>query len=152
MKHHIQDTSLEAFDAFKPKAKDMGRRIVSYLESCGAEGATDEEMDIAFDTVATRSNRPTRNALTKRKVLVNSGKRRKTRSGRQAIVWVLQQYAEGEVLAHNSERAALLKKARRKLKEMTDDELEVFAGEGREEDSDFLDDGDLFSLFGEDSL
>jgi hypothetical protein len=145
MKHRIQDTSLEAFDAFKPKAKDMGRRIVSYLESCGAEGATDEEMDIAFDTVATRSNRPTRNALTKRKVLANSGNRRKTRSGREAIVWVLQQYVEGDPADHASERADLLKKARHKLKGMTDDELGVFVGEGGG-DSELL---DVFSLFGE---
>ena len=93
----VQSTSLEAYEASKPRVSEMEARIVAYLQDRGSEGATDEEMDIAFGTEATRSNRPTRNALTKRGQVVNTGTKRKTKSGRRAIVWALQQYAEPSV-------------------------------------------------------
>lgn len=144
----IQKTSRDAFDASKSKTKQMEHRILHHLEGCGEGGATDEEMDIAFGTEKTRSNRPTRHALTKRGRIVKSGRTRKTQSGRAAIVWILKEHAGWDTDA-GTRRDELLKLARRKIKEMSDEELEAFVGEKREESSsDFLDDGDLFALFG----
>lgn len=92
----MQDTSLEAYaEATKePKKGEWLEKILKFLEERGIEGATDEEMDISFGTGASRTNRPHRLSLVKQGSVVNSGKRRPTRSGRSAIVWVVSAHGE----------------------------------------------------------
>lgn len=139
----IQKTSRDAYGSSKSKTKQMEHRILCHLKECGDAGSTDEEMDISFGTEKTRSNRPTRNALTKRGRIVKSGKTRKTQSGRAAIVWVLDEYASPDAET-STERDDLLKLARRKIKAMSDDDLREFV----ESSEDPPDSEDFFDLFG----
>jgi len=84
-----KDTSREAWKKSAQRASGMQSKILAFLGDKGALGGTDEEMDIAFDTASTRSNRPTRLALVEEGMVRDSGERRLTASLSQAIVWEL---------------------------------------------------------------
>lgn len=84
-----KETSREAYRSASDKVSGMQQRILTYLEAQGSTGGTDEEMDTAFNTEATRSNRPTRLMLVEAGLVRDSGDRRLTHSGSKAIVWVL---------------------------------------------------------------
>ena len=84
-----KDTSREAWKKSAQRASGMQSKILVFLGDKGAFGGTDEEMDIAFDTATTRSNRPTRLALVEEGMVRDSGGRRMTASLSKAIVWEL---------------------------------------------------------------
>jgi hypothetical protein len=79
-------TSRAAWETAKTKGAEMKRRIIDHLENRPG-GATDEEIGDALNTAETRSNRPARLELRNEGYIRDTGTRRKTVSGSQAIVW-----------------------------------------------------------------
>jgi hypothetical protein len=63
--------------------------VLEFLRGAGAHGATDDEMQVALG-MNPSTQRPRRIELAAMGLVTESGARRKTRSGRQAAVWVAQ--------------------------------------------------------------
>jgi hypothetical protein len=78
-------TSREAADAIKPDA---------YLRGRGEDGATDEEMQDALG-MGGSTQRPRRRELELAETVRNSGRTRRTKSGRNAVVWIASQTQKG---------------------------------------------------------
>lgn len=83
-------TSRAAAEAIKPKIGPLHVQILDYLED--VRGATDEEMQAGLD-MAANTQRPRRRELQNMGLIVDSGRTRATRSGRQAVVWTLARLA-----------------------------------------------------------
>lgn len=85
--HNGTQTSREAAQSIEHTITDSEMVILRHLRSLGQDGATDDEMERALgmphQTVSAR-----RNGLASRDMVLDSGERRLTRSGRRAIVWV----------------------------------------------------------------
>jgi len=81
------DTSREAAERVAPLAHTMRGQVLAYLRRCGADGATDEEMQIRMPIPA-NTQRPRRIELVAEGFVKASGKTRTTRSGDCAVVWV----------------------------------------------------------------
>lgn len=79
-------TSRAAAEAIKPCTGALHIQILDYLEDM--RGATDEEMQAGLD-MAANTQRPRRRELQQAGLIVDSGRTRATRSGRQAVVWTL---------------------------------------------------------------
>ena len=79
-------TSLAAAESIKPRVGPMHRLVLEHLSFFA--GATDEELQGDLDMLA-NTQRPRRRELQLWGLIVDSGKTRATRSGRQAVVWVL---------------------------------------------------------------
>lgn len=80
------ETKIEAYEAIKPSAATMRQKVIDFIEEHGA--STDEE--ISNGVPMHRSTvTPRRNELMHLGVIVDSGERRKTATGRKAIVWKL---------------------------------------------------------------
>jgi hypothetical protein len=87
-RHHTQRTSLEARDSItKPTADTMRAQVYEVIHGRGSDGATDEEIQIVL-SINPSTERPRRGELVTGNAVVDSGRRRPTRSGRNAIVWV----------------------------------------------------------------
>jgi len=69
-------------------------RVLAFVRSCGPMGATDCEIELALNMLHQNAS-ARRNGLVKKRALCDSGTKRKTKTGRQATVWVL---GEGEAL------------------------------------------------------
>jgi hypothetical protein len=81
-------TSNEAADALGAATLNaMQRSLVEYLRTCGAFGATDEEMQLALG-MNPNTQRPRRRELEDAGLIVRDGTR-KTKSRRNADVWRL---------------------------------------------------------------
>ena len=80
-------TSIEAAARIEPHMNAMHIRILAYLRDCVA-GATDDEIQVALD-MNPSTERPRRIELAARGKIKASGETRKTRSGRNAVVWVI---------------------------------------------------------------
>ena len=79
-------TSAAAADSLGPKTLNaMQVRVLRFLQTCGAFGATDEEMQLAL-RMNPSTQRPRRGELARRGFVVACGTRR-TASGRVARVW-----------------------------------------------------------------
>lgn len=79
-------TSAQAADSLGPATLNaMQRRVYEFLRTCGAFGATDEEMQLALG-MNPSTQRPRRIELVRRGLVVEDGTRR-TASGRNASVW-----------------------------------------------------------------
>ena len=79
-------TSAQAADSLGPATLNaMQRRVYEFLRTCGAFGATDEEMQLALG-MNPSTQRPRRIELVRRGLVVEAGTR-KTVSGRMAVVW-----------------------------------------------------------------
>jgi hypothetical protein len=81
-------TSREAADEQIPIAGGDERRVFAYLAECGERGATDEEMQRGL-TMNPSTQRPRRVNLMRKQLVADSGRVRRTRSGRNAVVWVV---------------------------------------------------------------
>ena len=79
-------TSHDAAKAIKPVAKTQKRKVLDYIAS-RPDGATDEEIQIGLD-IGPNSERPRRVELFEDGRIRDSGRKRKTKSGRAAVVWV----------------------------------------------------------------
>jgi hypothetical protein len=79
-------TSAAAADSLGPKTLNaLQAKVLRFLETCGAFGATDEEMQLALG-MNPSTQRPRRIELARRGLVVTCGVR-KTSSGRNADVW-----------------------------------------------------------------
>ena len=83
----MQATTLEAFHTSRELAKSTRGLIIRYLGAREAVGATDQEMQDALD-IGPQSQTPARRKLAQDHLVADSGKKRLTRSGRKAIVWI----------------------------------------------------------------
>jgi len=83
-RHDHPDTSHAAAASVSGK----NRQRVFLVVQARVLGATDEEIQVATG-INPNSQRPRRVELVDRGYIKDSGRRRKTRSGRSAIVWVL---------------------------------------------------------------
>lgn len=82
------DTSQDAADKIEGTVvTTLQQKLLIYLQILGADGATDEEMQ---DKLKMRPNtqRPRRRELQLNGLVIDSGERRKTNSGRKAVVWI----------------------------------------------------------------
>lgn len=85
--HSDEETSREAAEEARKHAAKKRARVRAFIEQCGERGATDDEIETALGY-------PHQTASARRRELVllglvrDSGRRRSTRNGRQAHVWV----------------------------------------------------------------
>ena len=87
------DTSKAAAVAAEGGKKLTNReRVLQYVRSTGAEGATDDEISKAT-MLLRQSICPARKVLMERGHLVDSGKRRVMSTGHPGAVWVAKEYA-----------------------------------------------------------
>ena len=84
-------TSRAAAISIAETAESLRAEVYRYIARCGAYGATDEETQTALHMVG-NTERPRRIELFDAGIVADSGARRPTRSGRQAVVWVLWKY------------------------------------------------------------
>lgn len=81
------ETSRRAAERIAPLAHTMRGQVLSYLKACGADGATDEEMQLRMPMPA-NTQRPRRIELVADGFVQSNGQTRATRSGDHALVWV----------------------------------------------------------------
>jgi predicted ArsR family transcriptional regulator len=84
---HHSPTSCAAAEAIVPHLNKLQARVLDYLRGCGERGATDEELVEAL-RLSPSTARPRRIELVKAGLVRDSGRTRKTNSGREATVWV----------------------------------------------------------------
>lgn len=74
--------------------KDLCARVLAFIVEQGPHGATDDEGEAALG-IKCQTYTPRRGELVALRLVVDSGRRRKTASNRPATVWVLSEFAEG---------------------------------------------------------
>jgi hypothetical protein len=81
------DTSRSAAEAIADVAHTFKAKVLDAIQKAGLHGMTDEECarQLLLDP---NTQRPRRVKLVEEKLVVDSGQRRKTLGGRNAIVWV----------------------------------------------------------------
>lgn len=85
----VQGTSLEAWDSVQGEpVRSVRERVWRLLQVAADYGRTDDEMERATG-LRHQTLSAARRGLSKDGLIVDSGRRRKTRSGRNAIVWVI---------------------------------------------------------------
>lgn len=84
--HHHPNTSVQAAQSVRISAGSGRRLVFDYVVECGWYGATDEEIQTNTGLEGS-TERPRRGELVTGGYLMDSGKRRKTHSGHNAIVW-----------------------------------------------------------------
>lgn len=89
---NFRPTSQIAAEQIKPCAGTLRARVLSFIESTGQAGATDIEIQDAL-SMEGNTERPRRGELLKIGLIRDSGRTRKTRSGRAAVVWEVTQLA-----------------------------------------------------------
>ena len=85
--HSGTDTSREAAERMVPGASVQAARVFQFISKCGREGATDHEVQTELGMTGD-SERPRRWSLQRAGLIRDSGQRRKSPAGRQAIVWI----------------------------------------------------------------
>lgn len=83
----LVDTSVDAAEAIRPTAETLRNMVLSLIVCRGDYGATDDEIQAALSLTG-NTQRPRRWELCRMNTIKDSGIRRKTSSGRNAIVWV----------------------------------------------------------------
>ena len=81
------ETSKAAAISIEPNAWTMRGMILGFLRATSTNGATDDEIQ-TFMRINPSTQRPRRIELCEAGLVRNSGQTRKTRSGRQAVVWI----------------------------------------------------------------
>ena len=81
------ETSRAASLAIRPDASRLRQAVYAFLKGRGSAGATDVEIQQSLQLTGD-TQRPRRWELQRAGLVIDSGERRKTPSGREAIVWV----------------------------------------------------------------
>lgn len=81
------ETRAAAAEAIRPTAHTLRAEVLRFLEGLGFVGATDEEMQVALN-MNPSTQRPRRIELVEEGWVRDSGATRRTKSGRNAVVWV----------------------------------------------------------------
>jgi hypothetical protein len=85
--HNGTVTSIAAANSIRHIAGGDAERCFNYIKKHGAVGATDDELEVALNLKHQTASARRRGLVLEDRV-ENSGQQRKTRSGRNAIVWV----------------------------------------------------------------
>ncbi|MBX3404147.1 MAG: hypothetical protein KF699_12115 [Phycisphaeraceae bacterium] len=85
-------TSGVAADRIAVHAKDLRARVLAFIVGQGPHGATDDEGEAALG-IKCQTYTPRRGELVALGLVVDSGRRRNTVSGRPAAVWVTPNHA-----------------------------------------------------------
>jgi hypothetical protein len=85
--HNGTDTSHAAAERITPVAISQAARVFHFIAQCGDEGATDHEVQSELGLTGD-SERPRRCSLHRAGLIRDSRQRRKSPTGRQAIVWI----------------------------------------------------------------
>ena len=80
------DTSKAAADSMQPHLGNLEARVLSVIRS-GPDGRTDDEVEVITE-LSHQSASARRRGLVLKGLVKDSGTRRKTRSGRTAVVWI----------------------------------------------------------------
>lgn len=84
------DTSIDAAIAIELSSDRLRERVFKYIHKCGTYGATDDEVQVALN-MNPSTQRPRRIELLNQGRVYRTNMKRKTRSGRGAVVWVTEQ-------------------------------------------------------------
>jgi hypothetical protein len=82
------ETSQRAAESIQPSADSLRGIVFAFLRGRGEEGATDEEIQTGL-AMNPSTQRPRRGELLKAGLIEATERTRKTRSGRNAIVWIV---------------------------------------------------------------
>ena len=89
----MRDTSIEAYLSVQPTLPLLDSIVFRQIAAAGQDGITCDGVENVLDkrhqSVSSAVNR-----LMKKELIKDSGKRRVTRSGRKAIVWVVNDEAQ----------------------------------------------------------
>lgn len=86
--HRGIDTSVFAADAIAPGLGRLQRTVLHAVHSAGSSGATTEEL-AAILNIDRGSVQPRTSELRSKRLIADSGLRRRNANGKRAIVWVL---------------------------------------------------------------
>lgn len=89
--HSEPTTSREAAKSIAPTAAALRDKVLAYLRSRGAYGATDEETQESLQMPG-NTQRPRRSELVEERLVRDSEKTRTSKSGRAAKVWVASEF------------------------------------------------------------
>lgn len=81
------ETSVAAAESIRPDANRLRAVVLDAIRRAGADGLTDEE-GIAATGLSPSTYRPRRVECVQAGKVIDSGKTRKTASGRNAVVWI----------------------------------------------------------------
>lgn len=85
--HNAPDTSEQAARAADLPAINLRALVLEHIKKCGDRGATDQEIQDSL-SIRPQTQTPRRWELERLGLIRNSGITRKTKSGRNAVVWV----------------------------------------------------------------
>lgn len=91
------ETSREAAEAIIPKVGTLRHQVYTFIESQGTSGATDDEIQLGLGMNG-NTVRPRRGELAQKRLIVLSGEKRKTKSGRNAVVWVVSDLTQRDLI------------------------------------------------------
>jgi len=80
-------TSIDAAVSMESSAPTLREKVLEFIRHMDAHGATDEEMQEALE-LNPSTQRPRRRELVQRGLVEPSSRKRPTRSGRSATVWI----------------------------------------------------------------
>lgn len=85
--HRGVETSVQAADAIAPNARSLQAKVLAAIRQAGGSGLTTNECcdRLGFDR---DSIQPRTSELRAKRLIVDSGQRRRNASGKRAIVWV----------------------------------------------------------------
>lgn len=89
--HNQEETSRAAAESIDPHKGTLQWEVLRYIRKMGRYGATADEGAHALD-LDSNTYTPRRRELAIMGFIIKSGEKRKTRSGRQAFVWVAHEY------------------------------------------------------------
>jgi hypothetical protein len=81
------ETSLEAAEGARKRINRLQQEVLGFVAAAGPEGATDDEMQIGL-RMNPSTQRPRRVELVQKGFIMDSERRRPTRTGRRAVVWI----------------------------------------------------------------
>jgi len=120
-----ETTSKEAAKAIVASAATLRSQIFKFLQERGEYGATDLEISAALGMKLSTVN-PRRGELVDAGKVADSGRKRKTPSGRMSIVWVLKEHAPKSIdpgfvkLTYGKKRCKVAPAVLRELLEQSD--------------------------------
>ena len=83
-------TSRASAREIEPEAQTLQGRVLSAIRAAEHGGMTDEELQTDLE-MNPSTQRPRRRELQLKKLIRDSGRTRRTKSGRKAVVWVAEQ-------------------------------------------------------------
>ena len=83
------DTSEDAAESMSESAPSYRRRVLEFINSRGTVGATSDEVQAALGLTHQNGSARVSELANRYKLIVDSGQKRRTRSGRKAVVYVV---------------------------------------------------------------